>query len=105
MTGWCRRLAPGLPGPLDEALPLTPRDARRWAWIHTWMIAALVPTPAELVGLTLVLSYEHAGGSPDPAREADDLATRRHSPVCAAPQGRATITRKLGDDLLGREAR
>jgi len=41
--------------PLPEALPLIHRDRRRWAWIHTWMIAALVITPAGLVGLTLAL--------------------------------------------------
>jgi len=41
--------------PLDEALPLIHRDRRRWTWIHTWMIAGLVITPAGLVGLTLAL--------------------------------------------------
>jgi hypothetical protein len=41
--------------PLHEALPLIHRDRRRWAWIHTWMIAALVLTPAGLAGLTLAL--------------------------------------------------
>jgi len=40
---------------LPEALPLIHRDRRRWAWIHTWMIAGLVITPAGLVGLTLSL--------------------------------------------------
>jgi hypothetical protein len=42
--------------PLPEALPLIHRDRRRWAWIHTWMIAGLVTTPAGLVGLTLALA-------------------------------------------------
>jgi hypothetical protein len=41
--------------PLAQALPLIHRDSRRWAWIHTWMIAGLVITPAGLVGLTLAL--------------------------------------------------
>ena len=41
--------------PRHEALPLIHRDHRRWAWIHTWMIAGLVITPAGLVGLTLAL--------------------------------------------------
>jgi len=41
--------------PLPEALPLIHRDRRRWAWIHTWMIAGLVITPAGLAGLTLGL--------------------------------------------------
>lgn len=41
--------------PLPETLPLIHRDRGRWAWIHTWMIAGLVITPAGLVGLTLAL--------------------------------------------------
>ena len=41
--------------PLPEALPVIQRDRRRRAWIHTWMIAALVVTPAGLVGLTVTL--------------------------------------------------
>ncbi len=42
--------------PLQEALPVIDRDRRRRAWIHTWMIVALVVTPAGLVGLTLALT-------------------------------------------------
>ena len=41
--------------PLHEALPAIHRDRRRWAWIHSWMIAGLVVTLAGLVGLTLAL--------------------------------------------------
>jgi hypothetical protein len=41
--------------PLPESLPLIHRDRRRRAWIHTWMIAALVVTPAGLAGLTVGL--------------------------------------------------
>jgi hypothetical protein len=41
--------------PLQEALPAIHRDRGRRAWIHTWMIVALVVTPAGLVGLTLAL--------------------------------------------------
>lgn len=41
--------------PLHEALPVIRRDRGRRAWIHTWMIVALVVTPAGLVGLTLAL--------------------------------------------------
>ena len=41
--------------PLHESLPLIHRDSRRRAWIHTWMIAALVVTPAGLAGLTAAL--------------------------------------------------
>jgi len=42
--------------PLEEALSAIHRDRGRRAWIHTWMIAALVVTPAGLVGLTLALA-------------------------------------------------
>jgi hypothetical protein len=41
--------------PLHEALPIIHRDLRLWGRIHTWMIAALVPTPAGPKGLILVL--------------------------------------------------
>lgn len=41
--------------PLPEALPVIHRDRGRRAWIHTWMIVALLMTPAGLVGLTLAL--------------------------------------------------
>ena len=41
--------------PLHEALPVIHRDRKRWVWIHTWMIAALVLTIAGLAGLTLAL--------------------------------------------------
>ena len=41
--------------PLREALPAIHRDRGRRAWIHTWMIVALVVTPAGLVGMTLAL--------------------------------------------------
>ena len=42
--------------PLQEALPVIHRDRGRRAWIHTWMIVAMVITPAGLVGLTLALA-------------------------------------------------
>ena len=41
--------------PLQESLPIIHRDRRRRAWIHTWMIVALVVTPAGLAGLTVAL--------------------------------------------------
>lgn len=41
--------------PMQESLPLIHRDRRRRAWIHTWMIAALVVTLAGLAGLAAVL--------------------------------------------------
>ena len=41
--------------PLQESLPVIHTDRRRWAWIHTWMIAALVVTPAGLAGLAVAL--------------------------------------------------
>ncbi len=37
--------------PLPESLPIIHADRRRRAWIHTWMIAGLVVTPAGLAGL------------------------------------------------------
>jgi hypothetical protein len=40
---------------LPERMPAINRDHGRWAWIHTWMIVALVVTPAGLVGLTVAL--------------------------------------------------
>lgn len=42
--------------PLEESLPIISGDRRRRAWIHTWMIAALVITPAGLAGLTVALT-------------------------------------------------
>lgn len=41
--------------PLKEALPVIHRDRGRRAWIHTWMIAAVVVTPAGLAGLAMSL--------------------------------------------------
>ncbi len=41
--------------PMQESLPLIHRDSRRRAWIHTWMIAAMVVTPAGLAGLAVTL--------------------------------------------------
>lgn len=41
--------------PLQESLPVIHMDRRRWVWIHLWMIAALVVTPAGLAGLTVAL--------------------------------------------------
>jgi len=46
--------------PLHESLPLIHADRRRWAWIHTWMITALVVTVAGLAGLTVTLDKETA---------------------------------------------
>lgn len=46
--------------PLQESLPVIHADCRRWAWIHTWMIAALVVTPAGLAGLVVTLDEESA---------------------------------------------
>lgn len=46
--------------PLQEALPVIHRDRGRRAWIHTWMIVALVVTPAGLVGLTVVKEEPNA---------------------------------------------
>lgn len=37
--------------PLQESLPIIHRDRRRRVWIHTWMVVALVVTPAGLAGL------------------------------------------------------
>lgn len=41
----------GYDRPLEEALPLVHADRRRRAWIHLWMIPALLVTPAGLAGL------------------------------------------------------
>jgi len=46
--------------PPEESLPAIHRDRRRWAWIHTWMIVALVVTPAGLVGLTVAFEEPRA---------------------------------------------
>lgn len=37
--------------PLLESLPVIHRDRRRRAWIHIWMIAGTVTTPAGMAGL------------------------------------------------------
>ena len=42
--------------PLEESLPIISGDRRRRAWIHTWMIAALVITPTGLAGLTVAMT-------------------------------------------------
>ena len=42
--------------PLEESLPIISGDRRRRAWIHTWMIAALVITPTGLAGLTVAIT-------------------------------------------------
>ncbi|HSK27964.1 MAG TPA: hypothetical protein VK894_13720 [Jiangellales bacterium] len=41
--------------PHEQSLPIVVRDRRRWVWIHTWMIAGLVVTPAGLAGLALAM--------------------------------------------------
>lgn len=41
---------------LPEALPIIHRDRRRRAWIHTWMITALVVTPAGLAATAVALN-------------------------------------------------
>ncbi len=46
--------------PLQESLTAIHRDRRRWVWINTWLIAAMVVTPAGLVGLTLALQESTA---------------------------------------------
>ena len=46
--------------PLQESLPAIHTDRRRWAWIHTWMIAGLVVTPAGLAGLVVTLDEQTA---------------------------------------------
>ncbi len=46
--------------PLQESLPLVYRDRRRWAWIHVWMVAAMVVTPAGLAGLAVILEETSA---------------------------------------------
>jgi hypothetical protein len=46
--------------PLQQSLPLIREDRRRRAWIHTWMIAAVVVTPAGLAGLAVALEERTA---------------------------------------------
>jgi hypothetical protein len=46
--------------PLPESLPLVHRDRRRWAWIHIWMMAAMVVTPAGMTGLAVILEQPDA---------------------------------------------
>jgi hypothetical protein len=46
--------------PAQESLPIIHTDRRRWAWIHTWMIAAMVLTPAGLAGLVVTIDKEIA---------------------------------------------
>ena len=41
--------------PLQESLPVIHRDRRRRAWIHAWMVTAMVVTPAGLTGLTMIV--------------------------------------------------
>ena len=41
--------------PLQESLPVIHRDRRRWAWIHVWMVAAMLVTFAGLAGLAVIL--------------------------------------------------
>lgn len=41
--------------PPQEALPIIHRDRRRRAWIHTWMVVAMVVTPAGLAGLAAAM--------------------------------------------------
>lgn len=40
--------------PLAESLPVIHRDRRRWAWIHVWMMAGVLLTPAGLAGLAVI---------------------------------------------------
>jgi hypothetical protein len=40
--------------PLPESLPAVHEDRRRRAWIHTWMVAALLVTPAGLAGFVVL---------------------------------------------------
>ena len=46
--------------PLQESLPVIHTDRRRWTWIHAWMVAGLVVTPAGLAGLVVTLDEETA---------------------------------------------
>ncbi len=39
-----------------ESLPHVHRDRSRWRWIHGWMIAAMMITPAGLAGLAFVFA-------------------------------------------------
>lgn len=40
--------------PLDESLPLIHTDRRRRAWIHVWMLLAMLITPAGVAGLAVL---------------------------------------------------
>lgn len=46
--------------PLQESLPVIHRDRRRWAWIHVWMVTAMLVTPAGLAGLAVILEVRTA---------------------------------------------
>lgn len=46
--------------PAQESLPVIHRDRRRWAWIHVWMVAGVVVTPAGLAGLAVSLEESTA---------------------------------------------
>ncbi len=46
--------------PMQDSLPLIHRDRRRWVWIHVWMVAAMLVTPAGLVGLAAGLEQPTA---------------------------------------------
>ena len=46
--------------PLRESLPLLYRDRRRWTWIHVWMVAGVIATPAGLAGLVVILEEPRA---------------------------------------------
>jgi hypothetical protein len=46
--------------PLQESLPAIHRDRRRWVWIHVWMVAAMLVTPAGLAGLAVILEQTTA---------------------------------------------
>ena len=41
--------------PPQESLLLVDQDRRRWAWIHTWMVAGTLVTCAGLAGLTMIM--------------------------------------------------
>jgi hypothetical protein len=45
---------------LQESLPAIHRDHRRRVWIHTWMTAAMVVTPAGLAGLAVTMGQATA---------------------------------------------
>ena len=46
--------------PPHESLPLIHRDRRRWVWIHVWMVAGTVVTPAGLAGVAVILDKSTA---------------------------------------------